>query len=89
MAMLVASVTKLTLVADVATSPIPAMVTFDNMVTLVTVLTSVPCKLWLLECAVKTIPLRTFSTLFYSLLHTKLNCSLFSRPLSRKCRKLV
>ena len=89
MTTVVASVIKLTLVTDIATTPMPAMATFDNMVTLVTVVTSVPCKLWLLECAIKTVPLRTFSALFYSFLHTNLNCSLLSRPFSRKYRKLV
>jgi hypothetical protein len=89
LATLVASVTNLTLVTDLTTSPMPAKVTVDNMVTLVTVVNIVPCKLWLLECAIKAVPLRTFSALFYSLLHTKLNCSLFSCSLSRKCRKVV
>jgi hypothetical protein len=86
---LVASATKFTLVTDVTTTPMPAVVFFDNTVTLVTIVTSVPCKLWSLECTIKAVPLPTFATLFYSVLHTTLNCSLFSRPLSRKCRKLA
>ena len=71
MTTLVASVTKLTLVTAVTTTPMPAMVTLDNTVTLVTVFTSVTCKLWSLKCGIKAVPLRRFSTLFYSLLHKK------------------
>ena len=77
MTTLVASVTMVTLVNDVTATPTPTVVTFDSMVTLVTKFIGVPWEMWLRECNVKAVPLRTYSALFYSLLHTKLTALYF------------